>query len=307
MNQQAELKNFTQRMAYVAKLVGNATVLARRTRISRRAIGTYLSGASDPTRERLVAIAEAAGVCVRWLATGEGPVFPSDNEDISPFVQTLITQICEDIEEMPSDVHSKLATAGFPGHRLRKIRAGVVVPSLRELQSLTALLGLDIESMMLRSLADNAAADTCTSVSQPSYVTLPQDATHDALSRCRLCVGRQQECDNISFKHDWVVKELGVDPGKACLMEVQCETMCPTFRPGDMVLISCHDQQQAMVDGIYVVSMGGDAMLKRVQKLPGNKLRISSDNPMFESYTVNLPLDDDTRLLGRVMWSGRRF
>lgn len=33
----------------------------------------YLSGKSEPTRPRLVAIASAAGVAVEWLATGRGP------------------------------------------------------------------------------------------------------------------------------------------------------------------------------------------------------------------------------------------
>lgn len=307
MNSQDEQKEFTQRMAYVAKLVGNATVLARRTRISRRAIGTYLSGASDPTRERLVAIAEAAGVCVRWLATGDGPVFSSDNEDIRPFIQTMMGHLNENIEHLPAKAHVKLAEAGFPGYRLRKIRSGEVVPSLRELQALSTLLGVDTDSIMLRSLAANVAHGEAAMPAQCEYLTLPQRATKDDMLRCQLCIGKQQVTDNISFKRDWVTNELGLDPEHACLLEVKCEAMCPTFRPGDMVLVSCNDQHRSMGDGVYVVSMGGDAMLKRVQKIPGNKLRISSDNPMFETYTVNLPLEDDTRLLGRVLWSGRRF
>ena len=64
--------DFKQRMSIVAKLAGNATELSRKTGISRRAIGTYLSGCSDPTRERLIAIANASGVTVEWLATGLG-------------------------------------------------------------------------------------------------------------------------------------------------------------------------------------------------------------------------------------------
>ena len=61
---------FKKRMSIAAKLAGNATELSRKTGISRRAIGTYLAGGSDPTRERLIAIAEASGVSVEWLATG---------------------------------------------------------------------------------------------------------------------------------------------------------------------------------------------------------------------------------------------
>lgn len=70
-----EQDGFKERIAYIARLMGNATELARKTGISRRAIGTYLAGSSDPTRERLVCIARSSGVCIEWLATGDGPVF----------------------------------------------------------------------------------------------------------------------------------------------------------------------------------------------------------------------------------------
>lgn len=67
--------SFPKRMKIVAGIVGNASLLADRTGISRRAIGLYLAGKSDPTREKLVVIASAANVNLAWLATGAGPVF----------------------------------------------------------------------------------------------------------------------------------------------------------------------------------------------------------------------------------------
>lgn len=67
-------EGFQRRMEQAAKLAGNATRLAEKTGISRRAIGEYLAGKAEPSRPRLVAIAEAAGVRVAWLATGEGPM-----------------------------------------------------------------------------------------------------------------------------------------------------------------------------------------------------------------------------------------
>lgn len=66
--------SFRQRMEYIAMMAGNATVLSKKSGVSRRAVGLYLSGKSDPTRKRLVAMAKAAGVTVEWLATGEGPI-----------------------------------------------------------------------------------------------------------------------------------------------------------------------------------------------------------------------------------------
>jgi phage repressor protein C with HTH and peptisase S24 domain len=75
---------FRERMDICAKLAGNATVLADRSGISRRAIGTYLSGASDPTRARLISISRACGVSLDWLATGKGPMRPEERAPDRP-------------------------------------------------------------------------------------------------------------------------------------------------------------------------------------------------------------------------------
>jgi transcriptional regulator with XRE-family HTH domain len=98
--------SFKERMALAAKLAGNATELSRRTGISRRAIGTYLSGASDPTRQRLVSIAQTAGVSVEWLATGVGDVMASAGERKMLVFPGLATGSLTSLrsEPMPSEI-----------------------------------------------------------------------------------------------------------------------------------------------------------------------------------------------------------
>jgi len=78
MSDNSDATLFAERMEYCAAKVGNAARLSRESGISRRAIGDYLAGRAEPSRPRLVAIAKAAGVCVEWLATGEGPRLPSE-------------------------------------------------------------------------------------------------------------------------------------------------------------------------------------------------------------------------------------
>jgi len=64
---------FMERMKELIRGVGSAEKLARLTGMSARVIGQYASGKSDPTRRKLIALAEAGGVLVEWLATGKGP------------------------------------------------------------------------------------------------------------------------------------------------------------------------------------------------------------------------------------------
>lgn len=70
--------SFAKRVAIIAKLAGSGQELANRAQISRRVIGKYLAGESDPSRERLIAMAEAVGVSVEWLATGRGAMRGGD-------------------------------------------------------------------------------------------------------------------------------------------------------------------------------------------------------------------------------------
>lgn len=70
--------DFCERMNVLIDVVGGPAELARKSGLSRRVIDKYKSGESDPSRSRLVALAAAAGVSLRWLATGDGPMKDAD-------------------------------------------------------------------------------------------------------------------------------------------------------------------------------------------------------------------------------------
>lgn len=65
-------KTFADRMQIIIKKLGSQEKLGDACGISGVTIGKYASGKADPSRERLVSMAETANVNVLWLATGEG-------------------------------------------------------------------------------------------------------------------------------------------------------------------------------------------------------------------------------------------
>ena len=73
---------FQERMNELISRVGTVAELARKSHLSRRIIDNYKAGAADPSRARLIALADAAGVSVGWLATGEG--VPCPGETVPP-------------------------------------------------------------------------------------------------------------------------------------------------------------------------------------------------------------------------------
>jgi transcriptional regulator with XRE-family HTH domain len=60
------------RIRRCVEIVGNGHSMSQKTGIPRSTLETYLTGKAEPKISRLVAIAQAAGVSINWLATGTG-------------------------------------------------------------------------------------------------------------------------------------------------------------------------------------------------------------------------------------------
>jgi phage repressor protein C with HTH and peptisase S24 domain len=69
----ADRTAFAGRLQLILGHWPSADRLARAVGVSPSAFRKWLKGEAEPSRERLVALADAAGVGVAWLARGEGP------------------------------------------------------------------------------------------------------------------------------------------------------------------------------------------------------------------------------------------
>lgn len=69
----ADRAAFISRLQTILRHWPSADRLARATGVSPSAFRKWLRGEAEPSRERLVSLAQAAGVTVGWLASGEGP------------------------------------------------------------------------------------------------------------------------------------------------------------------------------------------------------------------------------------------
>ena len=90
--------SFTDRIKTIISLVSSADKLAYSAGMSPSLIGKYLSGKTDPTRKKLIALAKAAEVNIEWLATGNGPMREGDRERFSFELLTVIIEGLDDLE-----------------------------------------------------------------------------------------------------------------------------------------------------------------------------------------------------------------
>lgn len=118
----------------------------------------------------------------------------------------------------------------------------------------------------------------------------------------------EQVVDFLYFKRAWVRTELRCAPDDLYLIYIDGESMEPTLRPGDVILVNHRDQSQTR-DGIYVLRLDGALLVKRLQRLPGGVIKVTSDNlsyAPFEVATRDLE-GEDMAIIGRVVWAGRRM
>lgn len=118
----------------------------------------------------------------------------------------------------------------------------------------------------------------------------------------------EQVIDSLAFKRQWIQQELHASPGDLYLIYVDGESMEPTLRPGDVILVDRRSAEAVPRDGIYVLRMDGSLLVKRVQRLPGRQVKVTSDNPAYEPFNLSLETPgEDLAIVGRVVWAGRRM
>jgi phage repressor protein C with HTH and peptisase S24 domain len=116
----------------------------------------------------------------------------------------------------------------------------------------------------------------------------------------------EQVVDHLAFKADWVRLELGSSPKNLVLISAVGESMEPTIRPGDLLLVD-RGSDGVRQDAIYAISHDGELRIKRVQRLFNGTLIIKSDNPGYQPEELTADESLSLRIVGRVVWSGRRM
>lgn len=110
----------------------------------------------------------------------------------------------------------------------------------------------------------------------------------------------------IAFRVDWLKRVARGNLGDLVVLTVDGDSMEPTLRQGDTVLVDMGQQHPSRKDGIYVIRTGGGLQVKRVAANPTNgRISVISDNrDLYPAFADLSP--DEIQVIGRVIWLGRQ-
>ena len=164
------------------------------------------------------------------------------------------------------------------------------------------------DPMLLKDLSAPVAVPHRVEQPLAGYVAIPLYNGVRAAAGGGAIVEHETPDDALVFKEEWVRIELGARPQDLYLIRVAGDSMEPTLRSGDVILV---DRRATRPDreGVYILRMNEMLLVKRLQALPGGVVRVISDNAAFAPFDIKAAEfgGDELAIIGRVVWTGRRM
>ena len=191
--------------------------------------------------------------------------------------------------------------ADVPLRTLKSYTAGEADPKTTILSRITGVCGVSIDEVV----DGKSHAGSAEKIAAPSPVDVVLVPRLDV--RVSAGFGRQvipgDMLEPMAFQRAWL-RSLGVSPADAEIAWAEGDSMEPTIKDGDMMLLD--RGWGRVIDGkIYVFVRDGMVSVKRLHTLALGGLMLMSDNDRYPTQTVTASEINDLRIEARVVWYGR--
>lgn len=107
---------------------------------------------------------------------------------------------------------------------------------------------------------------------------------------------------------EWLAKNIPANTGSGNLSIITGfgDSMKGMFNPGDPIVVDT-GVTACRHDGVYFFRVGDEGFVKRLQRIPGQGIKVISVNPEYESWVITP--DMDFQVLGKVLkvWESTEF
>ncbi|UOO82826.1 helix-turn-helix transcriptional regulator [Uruburuella testudinis] len=119
-------------------------------------------------------------------------------------------------------------------------------------------------------------------------------------------VGDEKPVFTMAFRRYWVENYITRDTKNLSVISVKGDSMEGVLNDGDSILINHGDTTPR--DGLYVLRLNENLLVKRLQLMPGGIVNVISANEAYPTFEINLnQATDDVAIIGRVEWFGRNI
>jgi len=115
-----------------------------------------------------------------------------------------------------------------------------------------------------------------------------------------------QQLENPSYTlplcNTFVEDVINPDSKQLMAVIVQCDSMSPDIKPGSLIVVNT-EKKDPSNDGIFMVRFDDEIRMKLIQRLPSQKLLLSTINDKFKSIQLDLG-EENFEIIGRIIWRG---
>ena len=193
------------------------------------------------------------------------------------------------------DLYGWGKSRGFPRQTLYNMVSGQKIPGMETLRRFRDETGKPIGWLLGEDMlypAANSGEQTATSDSEQFvYITrYPRNGDDEHVT--------------MAFRRYWVEKYLHANPAELIVLRVDDDVMEGTFNRADNVLINTN-VQGPVKDGLYALLINDVMVIRRVQALPNNTIRVMPDNPRYPSFEATLAEGSGVAIAGVPVWYSR--
>ena len=87
---------------------------------------------------------------------------------------------------------------------------------------------------------------------------------------------------------------------------VNCDSMSPEIKPGNIVFAD-RSKKDLTADGIFIILYDGVIRMKLIQKLPQNRLHLSTLNEKYQHIELTHKQINSIDILARIVWIGAKI
>jgi transcriptional regulator with XRE-family HTH domain len=187
-------------------------------------------------------------------------------------------------------------------------REGGTAPSRKLQPAVAALIGFSVAELMDENAGLLVIGQPIRQKTRPDGLVIPQFNSGGAMGHGLLLRDQPGVIQSWIVSDDWVDKNIKSHTGAAnlCIVTGFGDSMKGMFNSGDPLVID-KGVKSVEFDAVYFFRVADEGFIKRLQRIPGEGIRVLSENKRYESWTIRP--DMDFEVFGRVVkaWQGDDF